>query len=109
MVIYGTLNAEVDRFQDAPLDGKQLRRETQLAFFKTRSPQNLRHMPMFEHRISRKVLRNLNKTSLKRRFTPRPTDSRFSIANNSEFPIDNTCLKQRPKRKIRRRGIAARV
>ena len=100
---------EIDRLENPPLNGQHLRGETKLGFLQAGSAQDFRHVPLLQHRISREILRDLDKTGFEGRLSARPADAGFSIADNPRRAIDHSGFEQWPQRQIGCRRIAAGV
>ena len=91
------------------MDGQQLRREAEFAFFQARGAENFRNMAVIEDRISREILGNFTKTGFERRLAPGPTHARLAVANDPGFTDHYARIQQRLDGQIRRGRIAARV
>ena len=90
--------SEINGFQDPAMNGKQLRRETQLGFFQARNHQHLRHVPVVQDGVSRKISGDLTKAGLERWLAARAAHAGFRVAHNACRAIDDARFGQRLQR-----------
>jgi hypothetical protein len=108
--IFGGLDiarADIDGFENPPIDGKQVRGEGELRFVQTGDHQDFGDVAMIEHRIDGEVVGHLAETGFEAGFAPRAAHAGFGVADNSGGSIGRTAGDQRLNGEIGGRGITA--
>src|SRR5262249_52110915 len=97
---------EVDSFQNAAIERQELRREAEFALLEPGDLQYLRHMPVHQYRVRRKVLRYRGEDVLGRRLVPGPANTALGVTNDAGSAIHHASLHKRADREVRRGRIA---
>src|ERR1039457_4442003 len=97
----------INRGQDAPCDGKKMRRENEILCRNRELLKHLRQMTVMEKAVGAQVLIDLGKMQLVTGLAACSRDAGLRIGNNSRFHVHPASFKQRGERKDYRSWIAA--
>ena len=93
--------------ENAPLNGEELGRKVEFAFFEAEAVQNFRHVAVPEQSVGREIFRHLHEMRLWRRRLAGSGDARFGIAHDAGRPVHPILFEQRPESAYGSRRIAA--
>ncbi len=106
---HGLRETEVDGFENAALNGNELRGEAEFGFFEAAVREHFGHVAMFEDRIRREIFRDFAEAGFERGLAARAADTAFRVADDAAFAIDDTGFDERTQSEIRGGRIAAGV
>lgn len=99
--------AEVDGFEDAAVDGDELRSEAELAFFKQRIHEDFGYVAVLEERVGGKVLGDFAEARFEAGFSARAGDAGFRVADDAGIEIDGAGVDEGAEGEVGSGGVAA--
>lgn len=101
--------AHIDCFEDAPIDGEQVRGECQLRFVETRDHEDFCNVAVIEGRIDGEIVGDLAEAGFERGLAAGAAHAGLRVAHDAGGSIGHAACDQRLNCKIRGGGITAGV